>query len=353
MQRSWNRAESQPPFTLATKSVVADERPIARNPPPPPHTPTRAVPESLLQPLPTEATLRQAAQAAQVEAVVRSALGAPFFSADGFILYNADCVECLDRLATTAFRASLTITSPPYNIGKSYEQVSSLDEYVMWSQRWFASVRSVSMTDASFWLNVGYLPVERKGRAVPIAYLLWDKTGFFLVQEVVWNYGAGVTSKRAFSPRNEKWLFYVVDENHYTFNLDDVRDPNVKYPNQRKNGKFRCNPLGKNPTDVWQFPKVTSGANRSSRERTPHPAQFPLGVVERIVRVCSNGGEVILDPFSGSGSTGIAAVGSGRVYIGFEKRADYCRFAADRFLRFQELRRNASRQPSLLLSSDG
>ena len=102
------------------------------------------------------------------------------------------------------------------------------------------------------------------------------------MQEIVWKYGAGVSAKRRLSPRNEKWLFYVKNPDDYTFNLNEIRDPNVKYPNQKKNGKFRCNPLGKNPSDVWEFPKVTTGSNRSSKERTGHPAQFPLSVVLRV-----------------------------------------------------------------------
>jgi adenine-specific DNA-methyltransferase len=187
---------------------------------------------------------------------------------------------------------------------------------------------------------------------VPISYLLWNRTEFFLIQEIVWSYGAGVSSKRGFSPRNEKWLFYGANESQYTFNLDEVRDPNVKYPNQKKNGKFRCNPLGKNPTDVWSFPKVTSGAQRSSKERTAHPAQFPLGVVERIVRVSSNPGETVLDPFSGSASAGIAAVGSGRVYVGFEILPEYCRLAVERFKRFQELKKRWVQQPIRIEGAD-
>jgi adenine-specific DNA-methyltransferase len=126
-----------------------------------------------------------------------------------------------------------------------------------------------------------------------------------------------------------------------------VRDPNVKYPNQKKNGKYRCNPLGKNPGDVWLFPKVTTGTSRSSQERTGHPAQFPLSVIERIIRASSNPGELILDPFAGSCSTGVAAAGLNRVFLGVEIRRDYCELAVKRYKRFQELRRTAQCQSTL------
>jgi len=92
------------------------------------------------------------------------------------------------------------------------------------------------------WLNVGYLEVPEKGLCVPIPYLLWDKSPFYLLQEIVWKYGAGVSTKNRLSPRNEKWLFYLKNCQEYTFNLDNIRDPNVKYPNQKKNGKYRCIP---------------------------------------------------------------------------------------------------------------
>ena len=120
-----------------------------------------------------------------------------------------------------------------------------------------------------------------------------------------------------------------------------MRDPNVKYPNQKKNGKIKVNLKGKNPTDVWQFPKVTSGKNRASKERTPHPAQFPVAVVDRIIKSASNLNEIVLDPFMGSGTKAIVALGLQRQVIGFEIRADYCQIVANRidiFLMDKELK---------------
>lgn len=131
------------------------------------------------------------------------------------------------------------------------------------------------------------------------------------------------------------------NQDKYTFNLDEVRDPNVKYPNQKKNGKIKVNLKGKNPTDVWQFPKVTSGKNRASKERTPHPAKFPVAVVDRIIKSASNLNDIVLDPFMGSETTAIVDRGLQRQVIGFEIRADYCQIVASRiddFLMDKELR---------------
>jgi len=276
-------------------------------------------------------------------------LGKPYYARDGFILYNAACERALDALSKSSVNVELTLTSPPYNIGKAYEENLPLAEYVSWCADWMRAVWNVTADNGAFWLNLGYFSVEGKGKAVPISYLLWDRSPFFLQQEIVWHYGAGVTAKRFFVPRNEKWLFYTKDSEDYVFNLDDVRDPNVKYPNQKKNGKFRCNPLGKNPSDVWEFPKVTTGTNRSSKERSSHPAQFPLAVVDRIVKASSNYADLVIDPFSGSGSSGIAAVGNGRVYVGVELREDYCRETADRYDTFIRLRDRDIEQNELAL----
>ena len=156
------------------------------------------------------------------------------------------------------------------------------------------------------------------------------KVKMYLMQEIVWNYGAGVACKKTLSPRNEKWLWYVNNKDDYTFNLDAIRDPDVKYPNSKKNGKLRCNILGKNPSDVWQIAKVTSGFNRSSEERTNHPAQFPLDLIDRITLGFSNENDILLDPFMGSGTTAISALKNRRNVIGFEIGEDYCELQAKR-----------------------
>jgi adenine-specific DNA-methyltransferase len=284
----------------------------------------------------------------RVEQMLRSAIGAPYYSDQGFILYCGDCCEFLSKLQGTDVLFDLIVTSPPYNIGKEYENCVSVEAYVDWCSRWMTQLHVVATRRGSFWLNVGYLEVSDKGLCIPIPYLIWDKSPFYMVQEVVWQYGAGVSAKTRFSPRNEKWLFYVKCPEDYTFNLDAIRDPNVKYPNQKKNGKFRCNPLGKNPGDVWEFPKVTTGVKRSSKERTGHPAQFPIAVVERIVKASSSHAGLVLDPFAGSCSTGVAAVALGRVFVGFEIKADYCKLAVDRYKAFRKLYEASQRKEACL-----
>lgn len=255
-------------------------------------------------------------------------LGRPAFESERVAIYNIDCLQGMELLQDSL--VNLTITSPPYNIGKEYEELSHLDDYLSWCEKWINEIHRITKDNGTFWLNVGYFEVPDKGLAVPISYMLWDKSPFYLLQEVVWNYAAGVACKKRFSPRNEKLLWYVKNQQDYIFNLDAVRNPNVKYPNQKKNGKLRCNPLGKNPSDVWQITKVTSGKNRSSVERTPHPTQFPMAMVERMLKSSSNKNDLILDPFMGSGSTAECALRNNRYVIGFELEEKYIGYAEQR-----------------------
>ncbi|GAC1605476.1 MAG: site-specific DNA-methyltransferase [Aquirhabdus sp.] len=259
--------------------------------------------------------------------------GTSFYRGERYAIFNMDCIEGMKALPPEFF--NLVITSPPYNIGKEYEQKLSTSNYVDWCANWINEIYRVTNPTGAFWLNLGYIALEGRAKAIPLPYLIWDKVPFFLQQELVWNYGAGVATKKTLSPRNEKFLWYVKDPDSYTFNLDEIRDPDVKYPNQKKNGKLRCNTIGKNPSDVWQIAKVTSGADRAASERTPHPAQFPVDLVSRLVKGFSNPNDLLLDPFMGSGTTAECAIRENRYVIGFEIRKDYCEHIKDRLSRVE------------------
>lgn len=238
-------------------------------------------------------------------------------------VYNRDFLLA-DEIKPSS--VDLVVTSPPYNIGKEYEKIMEFDEYLEFTKGWITKVSHFLKPTGVFWLNVGFFKAARGRQYIPwpyhIFHVIEEIGGLELVQEIVWHYGAGVNCMDRFSPRNEKWLFYVKDISKYTFNLDDVRVPH-KYPHQYKNGKLKVNPKGKNPGDVWLIKKVTSGTDRSSPERTPHPAQFPEDVVRRIINVCSNPRDVILDPFLGSGTTMKVSRDLGRSCIGYEIESSY------------------------------
>ncbi|HBT78081.1 MAG TPA: site-specific DNA-methyltransferase [Planctomycetaceae bacterium] len=264
--------------------------------------------------------------------------GKPFFENENGVLFCGDVLDYLKRIDSRMFHA--VITSPPYNIGKEYENVRPLEEYVAWSVDWINGASRLLVEDGALLLNLGYVSIEGKGRAVPIPYLLWDKIPLYLNQEIVWNYSAGVACKNYLSPRNEKVLWYVKDSLNYTFNLDAIRDKNVKYPNSKRNGKPRVNTLGKNPSDVWEIAKVTTGRDRSSLERTPHPCQFPTDLIDRLVLGFTNENDIVFDPFVGSGTTFESCAKHGRFCVGFEIKPEYCEIAKKRM---QSARQNASR----------
>ena len=313
----------------------------------PVHKATKMAPDSFYEPLPPAVVSAVEQRQRLLMSVLEASIGAPLYSRPGFIPYCGDSAELLGELAQAGVRCELTVTSPPYNIGKEYEHLRSVEDYVEWCARWMTRIYDVTSPTGAFWLNLGYLEVPGRGLCVPIPYLLWDKSPFYMLQEVIWRYGAGVNARKRLSPRNEKWLFFAKNASEFTFNLDDIRDPNVKYPNQKKNGKFRCNPLGKNPSDVWDFPKVTTGKNRSSRERTGHPAQCPLGVVERVVLASSNQAELVVDPFAGSCSAGVAAAALGRLFVGIELKPEYCDLAIARYEEFCRQKSESDGQPEL------
>lgn len=257
-----------------------------------------------------------------------SMLGSPYYETENCILFCGDTLAMQKKLKPMLF--NVIITSPPYNIGKEYEDVKPLNDYIDWSAKWISNACNLLAQDGSLLLNLGYISIDDKGHAIPLPYLLWDKVPLFLNQEIVWNYSAGVACKNYLSPRNEKLLWYVRDSKNYTFNLDSIRDKNIKYPNSRRNGKLRVNTLGKNPSDVWEIAKVTTGYNRSSVERTPHPCQFPTDLIDRLVLGFTNPGDVIYDPFVGSGTTFESCTKYGRYCVGFEIKPEYCEIAKQR-----------------------
>lgn len=264
--------------------------------------------------------------------MIKKVIGKPYYEAPNVLLYKMDCVEFMKKLNFPIM--DLTITSPPYNIGKEYEKKKTIEDYIDWSELWLNKVYALTKSKGAFWINLGYFKVPYKGFAVPIPYMLWDKTPFYFMQEIVWHYGAGIRASRIFTPRNEKYLWYVKNSKSYVFNLNAVRDKNVKYPHQKKNGKLKCNPNGKNPTNVWSIPKVTTGNGRSSKDRTPHPAQFPIEVIDRIVKACSNKENIVFDPFLGSGTTAIAALMNNRCIVGCEIKSKYLNIAKRRIEKY-------------------
>lgn len=209
---------------------------------------------------------------------------------------------------------ALVITSPPYDAEKDYEGDRDLDAYTAFAGGWTSAIPRLLTPQGSFWLNVGYTKTGPNS-TLPLTYLYHPLVDLPLVQEVVWHYEGGMSYKRRFTHRTERWQWYAADPDQATWNLDAVRDLTLNRAFDKRN-----NPLGKNPTDYWFYNRVT---NNNRAEKTAHPCQFPEAMVERIILACSNPGDLVLDPFAGSGTVGRVASRLGRRSLLIEKRADY------------------------------
>ncbi|WP_246498328.1 DNA-methyltransferase [Microvirga soli] len=245
-------------------------------------------------------------------------------------LVHADCIEFMQGMESAS--VDLVVTSPPYNAGKEYEADLSVEEYVSFAERWVSCIPRILAPSGALWLNVGHIKVSETEN-VPLSYLYYPllrRYGLHMLQEVVWHFEGGMSYKTRFSHRTERWMWLVKDPKKYVFHLDDVRDHTLNIGSDNRN-----NPAGKNPTDYWHFPRVVGGRG-ASREKTAHPCQFPVAMIERIIRACSNPRDVVLDPFGGSGTTAVAAYQNGRGFISVETNQRYHEIAKARLERLHK-----------------
>lgn len=244
------------------------------------------------------------------------------------VLFLGDCLEFLSNLPDGLIR--LIVTSPPYNIGKQYEQRLALDDYLEGQARVIRECARVLAVNGSICWQVGNF-VGDNG-IVPLDMALWpifSSLGLQIRNRIIWHFEHGLHCTRRFSGRHETILWLTKSED-YVFNLDPVRVPQ-KYPGKKhfkgpKLGQYSCNPLGKNPGDVWIIPNV----KHNHVEKTIHPCQFPVELVERLVLSLTNPGDWVLDPYMGVGTALAAAVRHGRKGLGAEICAEYVQIARER-----------------------
>lgn len=217
----------------------------------------------------------------------------------------------------------LIVTSPPYNIGKSYEKRSSLESYVKDQAQVISECVRLLHPEGSICWQVGNH--VQSGEIFPldiVLYHLFKDHGLKLRNRIVWHFEHGLHCKKRLSGRYETIMWFT-KEDDYTFNLDPIRVPS-KYPNKKyykgdKAGQFSSNPLGKNPGDIWIFPNVKN----NHVEKTDHPCQFPVELVERLVLSLTNTGDTVFDPYMGVGSSVVAAAMHGRKGLGCDVVKDY------------------------------
>ncbi len=259
---------------------------------------------------------------------------------------NGDSLKVLGGIEDGKF--DLIITSPPYNVGKSYETKTSIEKYLETQEEIINElVRTLSDKGNLCWQVGNYVD---KGEVFPLDiyyYQIFKKHGLKLRNRIIWHFGHGLHASNRFSGRYETILWFS-KTNDYIFNLDNVRVP-AKYPGKLhfkgiKKGLPSGNPLGKNPSDIWEIvtkdwetamwniPNVKS----NHPEKTEHPCQFPIELVERCVLALTNEKSWVLDPYAGVGSTLIASIKNNRNAVGIEKEKEYCDIAKQRIIDFSE-----------------
>ena len=248
--------------------------------------------------------------------------------ANDIVLKCQDNLEFLRDQPSEKFK--LIVTSPPYNIGKSYEVQSSLDRYLASQAEVIRECVRVLHPRGSICWQVGNF--TDNGEIVPLDCLLFPifrEFGLKLRNRIVWHFGHGLHCRNRLSGRYET-INWWTKRNDYTWHLDPIRVPS-KYPSKRhfkgpRKGELSGNPKGKNPSDVWEFPNVKS----NHPEKTTHPCQFPIELVERLVLSMTDEYDDVLDPYVGVGSSVIAAIRHKRNAYGCDVVPEYIAIAHER-----------------------
>jgi adenine-specific DNA-methyltransferase len=244
------------------------------------------------------------------------------------VLFRGDCLDLLKSLPSGLTR--LVVTSPPYNIGKRYEKRIALTDYLKGQQQVIGECVRVLADDGSICWQVGNF-VDNNS-IVPLDIALWPifhDLGLKLRNRIIWHFEHGLHCSMRLSGRYETIVWFTKTD-RYVFNLDAIRVPQ-KYPGKKyfkgpRAGQYSCNPKGKNPGDVWVIPNV----KHNHVEKTIHPCQFPVELIERLVKALTNPGDYVLDPYMGVGTTAVAAVLHERKALGAEIAEEYVKIAEER-----------------------
>lgn len=228
------------------------------------------------------------------------------------MIHNGTALEGYEIMKQAGQFAPLVFCDPPFGINYQYDvhdDNMNEDDYQRFTSDWVNGLGSI-MTET------GSLFVAINDERVCTVKAALESTGLFTFRNwIVWRYTFGPHQKKKFGRDHAHILYYVRNPKRFTFNADDIRIPSAR----QKLGDKRADPRGRVPGDVWQFPRLPGNA----KERTGHPCQMPVAILERIIRVATNPGELVYDPFLGSGTTAVAAKRLGRRYAGTEISSAY------------------------------
>jgi adenine-specific DNA-methyltransferase len=245
------------------------------------------------------------------------------------VLHTGDCLDLLSQMPDGC--AKLVVTSPPYNLSKKYEKKITLDEYIDIQGAVIEEcVRILHPKGSICWQVGNYV---NNGTILPldiVLYWIFGRHKLHYRNRIVWRFEHGLHCTNRLSGRYETVNWFTKAQKGYTFKLDPIRVPQ-KYPGKKyfkgpNAGQYSCNPKGKNPGDVWDIPNV----KHNHVEKTEHPCQFPVELVERLVLALTNKGDLVFDPFMGVGSTAVAAIMHGRRAAGADTVPQYVETAKKR-----------------------
>ena len=256
-------------------------------------------------------------------------------------IIQGDCIATLND--GPAGWVDLAFADPPFNIGylyHGYQDERSVDDYLNFSRDWMRAVKRALKPTGSFFLAIG------DEFAADLAVIARRELGFNLRNWIIWHYTFGQQPKQKFARSHTHILYLTKDAKEFTFNPDAVR---VASARQTTYGDARANPKGKLPDDTWFLrPQEANAADGqffgdqsdtwhvsrvcgTFKEREGwHGCQMPIGVLDRIIKAASNPGDVVLDPFNGSGTTCVSAALNGRRYVGIDQSAEYVAYARKR-----------------------
>jgi adenine-specific DNA-methyltransferase len=255
------------------------------------------------------------------------------------VYIHGDANLSLDQLIKARKKFKLIMTSPPYNMDKEYEKSRSLENYRFEIESIIDKLVKLLDHRGSICWQVGNYIDPKTKEVVPLDIFyheLFKKHNLILRNRIIWHFEHGLHASQRFSGRYETIMWYTKN-GKYTFNLDSVRVPS-KYPGKthykgEKKGQLSGNPKGKNPSDVWKILKKDwvnelweiPNVKANHKEKTNHPCQYPVELVERCVLALTKKKDWVLDPFAGVGSTMIAALKNDRNSVGIEKYKKYIR----------------------------
>ncbi|MDI6736468.1 MAG: DNA methyltransferase [bacterium] len=226
-------------------------------------------------------------------------------------VYLGDCIEIMKTLPDKSI--DLVFADPPFNIGIKYDVHNDnmpYDEYYNWSEKWIKESYRLLKNKGTIYIAIG------DEFAAEINIIL-KKTGLYFRNWVIWHYAFGQNQRKKFNRAHTHILYFTKDKKQFTFNDRDIRIPSAR---QLIYKDKRANPIGKIPDDVWQFSRVCGTFKERIGE---HPCQMPEDLLELIIKTSSDMGNLVLDPFGGTGTTSAVAKRLKRNFITMEKSKEY------------------------------